>query len=122
MNLRSIANQLTQSINPNIQANIYKSNGWTVNPDRSRTPAFDPPISMMIQKQAMSQADLQHIDSLGLQGQFISIYTDGNWCGLNRKASEGGDIFEFEGNKWRVISIPENWENWTRVIACLQLV
>ena len=121
MNLRAMANQLTQAVNPNIEATIYKSNGWTVNPDRSRTPAFDTPITMMIQKQAMTQSDLQHVDSMGLQGQFLSIYTNGNWCGLNRKANEGGDIFEFDGNKWRVISVPENWENWTRVIVCLQL-
>ena len=119
MNLREIANIGIQAVNPNIEATIYKANGWTLNPDRSRTPAYDPPLTMMVQKQAMSQADLRHIDSMGLQGQFLSIYTNGNWCGLNRKANEGGDIFQIGSDKWRVISIPENWENWTRVIVCL---
>ena len=117
MNLNAIANQLIQVVNPDIVAAIYKSNGWAINPDRSRSPSFSSPITMGIQVQALSQGDIQHVDNMGLQGQFISIYTNGNWCGLNRKSNEGGDVFVFNGNQWRVQSIPENWETWTRVIA-----
>lgn len=122
MNLRNIANGLTQAINPNVEAKIYKSTGWTINPDRSRSPSYDPPVTAMVQVQEMSQKDLQHIDSLGLQGKFKTIYVNGEWYGLDRSEGQGGDIFEIDGKRWRVEYVPEGWGKlWTKVVVCLQL-
>lgn len=120
MNLRGIANSVTRSVNPNVSAQIYKSSGYTTAADGSTVPAYDDPVTMQVQKQAISQRDLQHIDNINLQGQFVSIYTDGNWCGLNRKREQGGDLFVIGDDTWLVVSVPEIWPDWTRVIACLQ--
>ena len=120
MNLRKIANRVTSGVNPNVTAQIYKSTGYSTNDDGSQSPSYADAVTMKVQKQAISQSDLQHIDNINLQGQFVSIYTNGNWCGLNRKANEGGDIFVIGDDKWLVVSVPEIWPDWTRVIACLQ--
>jgi len=120
MNLRKIANRVTSGVNPNVTAQIYKSTGYSTNDDGSQSPSYADAVSMKVQKQAISQSDLQHIDNINLQGQFVSIYTNGNWCGLNRKKNEGGDLFVIGDDKWLVVSVPEIWPDWTRVIACLQ--
>lgn len=121
MNLRGIANAATRSVNPNVTAAIYKSSGYSTAEDGSQVPAYAEPVEMQVQKQAITQSDLRHLDDLNIQGQFVSIYTNGNWCGLNRKKDEGGDLFVIGDDTWLVISVPEIWPDWTRVIGCLQL-
>ena len=120
MNLRKIANRVTSGVNPNVTAQIYKSTGYSTNEAGKQSPTYADAVTMKVQKQAISQSDLQHIDNINLQGQFVSIYTNGNWCGLNRKKNEGGDLFVIGDDKWLVVSVPEIWPDWTRVIACLQ--
>lgn len=121
MNLRAIANSVTKSVNPNVSAQIFKSIGNTTADDGSMTPSYAEAVTMDVQKQAVSQRDLQHIDNLNLQGVFVSIHTNGNWCGLGRKKDEGGDLFVIGDDTWLVVAVPENWPDWTRVVACLQL-
>lgn len=121
MNLRSIANKATRAVNPNVSAQIYKSTGYTTADDGSVTPGYADPVTMQVQKQAVTQSDLLHLDNLNIQGQVVSIHTDGNWCGLNRKKGEGGDLFVIGDDTWLVVSVPEVWPDWTRVIACLQI-
>ncbi|EIC83987.1 hypothetical protein [Serratia sp. M24T3] len=121
MNLRGIANSVTQSINPNVSAQIYKSTGYDTADNGSMTPSYADAVTMDVQKQAISQNDLEHLDNLNLQGQFIGIYTNGNWCGMNRKKNEGGDLFVIGDDTWLVVAVPEIWPDWTRVVACLQL-
>ncbi len=120
MNLRGIANTVTQSINPNVSAEIYKYKSYGVADDGSTKPVFEDPVTMDVQKQAISQPDLQHADNINLQGKFASIYTNGNWCGMDRKRGQGGDIFVIGDDTWLVVDVPEIWPDWTRVIACLQ--
>ncbi|STM78059.1 Uncharacterised protein [Escherichia coli] len=79
------------------------------------------PVSVRVQKQAVTQADLRHLDNLNQQGVFATLYTDGNWCGLNRARQQGGDKFVIGDETWLVIEVPEIWPDWTRVIVCLQV-
>ncbi|ELF4643998.1 hypothetical protein RNG81_004825, partial [Salmonella enterica subsp. enterica serovar Mbandaka] len=55
------------------------------------------------------------------QGVFATLYTDGNWCGLNRTRQQGGDKFVIGDETWLVVEVPEIWPDWTRVIVCLQV-
>ncbi|MGJ0579083.1 hypothetical protein ACR71G_13540 [Xenorhabdus bovienii] len=120
MNLHGIASAAIGAVNPFVPAQIYRSVGSVKNTDYSRTPGYADPISMMVQKQAVTQSDIRHLDNLNIQGVMASIYTDGNWCGINRPKQQGGDKFVINGETWLVVSVPENWPDWTRVIVCLQ--
>ena len=121
MNIHRIASHAISRVNPMVEAQIYRSTGPVKNPDYSTTPGFAPPVTMMVQKQALSQADIRHMDNLNIQGVLVSIWTDGNWWGINRNKQQGGDKFVIGDEVWLVVSVPEIWPDWTRVIACQQL-
>lgn len=120
MNLHRIAARAVGAVNPFVEAQVYRSTGSQKNADYSVTPDYAAPVTMRVQKQAVTQADIRHLDNLNLQGIFTSIYTAGNWCGINRPKQQGGDKFVIGDEAWLVVSVPENWPDWTRVVACLQ--
>lgn len=120
MNLHGIASRAVGAVNPFIDAKIYRSTGQVTSADYSQTPTYAEPVVMQVQKQAVSQSDIRHLDNLNIQGVFASIYTDGNWCGIHRPRQQGGDRFVIGEEKWLVVAVPENWPDWTRVIVCLQ--
>ncbi|HBQ0463993.1 TPA: hypothetical protein L7I91_002608 [Klebsiella aerogenes] len=121
MNLHSIVSGAIGAVNPHVEAKIYRSVGAIKNPDYSTTPGFAEPVTMMVQKQALSQADIRHMDNLNIQGILVNIWTNGNWCGLDRDKQQGGDKFVIGDETWLVVAVPEIWPDWTRVIACQQL-
>lgn len=121
MNLRQIANRMTRAINPNLSAEIYRSAGEVTAEDGSVTPSYDDMIIMQVQKQAVNQDDLKHIENQNIQGMLVSIYTNGNWCGMNRKKDQGGDLFVIGNDTWLVLAVPEIWPDWTHAICVLQL-
>lgn len=120
MNLHSIAARAIGAVNPFVEAQVFRSVGSVKNSDYSVTPGYSKPITLRVQKQAVTQADMRHLDNLNMQGIFTAIYTDGNWCGINRPKQQGGDKFVINGENWLVVAVPENWPDWTRVVACLQ--
>lgn len=120
MNLHKLVRNAISKVNPYVDAEIFKSNGYEINRDFKQVPNFLPAIKMRVQKQAINQEDLEHVANINLQGQYVSIYTDGNWCGLNRNKEDGGDLFVIGDERWLVVMVPEIWPDWTRVIACLQ--
>ncbi|EPY4576201.1 hypothetical protein ACXDKZ_002020 [Klebsiella pneumoniae] len=121
MNLHSIVRSAISAVNPRVEAQIYRSSGPVKNQDYSTSPGFEPPVTMMVQKQALSQEDIRHMDNMNIQGVLVSIWTDGNWCGINRDRQQGGDKFVIGNETWLVVAVPEVWPDWTRVIACQQL-
>lgn len=124
MNLRGIANSVTQAVNPNIPAQIKPSSGgWVTNPDGTREPQFGDPVDVAVQRQALTQKDLMHIDGLNMSGVFAPFYINGNWYSVNRPDGKGGDIILIPSTseEWLVVAVTELWPDWTRVLACLQL-
>ncbi|MFB1673650.1 hypothetical protein, partial [Salmonella enterica] len=83
MNLHGIVSGAVRRVNPYTDALVYRSRGSTQQADYSRVPEYDDPVPVRVQKQAVTQADLRHLDNLNQQGVFATLYTDGNWCGLN---------------------------------------
>lgn len=121
MNLHGIVSNAISTVNPFVEAQIYRSIGIVKNPDFSTSPGFAEPVTMLVQKQAVTQSDLRHMDNINVQGLLTTIYTDGNWCGVNRPAKQGGDKFLIGNETWLVVAVPEIWPDWTRVIGCLQV-
>jgi hypothetical protein len=124
MDLYSIASDVIDSVNPMIAANISKSNGYTNNAAGKVTPTFAAAFGAQIQKQAMSQRDLQHVDLLNIQGTLVKIWIEGALYGVNRAAGDtGGDhiVIPTLGEDWLVVAVMEVWPDWCSVVGCLQL-
>lgn len=120
MDLNLIANGITQSINPNILATARISNGYDIAADGSREPQYLPDQDVMVQKQALTQRDLNHLEKLNVQEADCTAYIEGAWYGVVRKDKKGGDLFIIGGETWLVVAVLEMWPDWSRVALCLQ--
>jgi hypothetical protein len=77
MNLRKIANQNIQAINPNITVTWTQSTGYTTDAAGHRTPtSVSAPVQAQVQ--ALSTTDLKHIDGLNMQGNMRAVYLYGD--------------------------------------------
>ena len=125
MNLRGIANSLTQAINANQTVVWQQSTGYTTDASGKRTPTYAT-SNVQAQVQAIDGGDLKHLDSLNMQGVFRSVYLYGNVAGVVRADQKGGDILQFPQvpggpvHSWVVTMVRETWPDWCRVIATLQ--
>ncbi len=119
MNLNALATGLTGLVQPAIAAIVQGSTGYTTAADGSQVPTYAPAQQTQVQVQALTQADIRHIEGMNIQGQTASVYMPGNWNGIIRTQG-GGDLLTFNGATWRVIAVPEQWPDWTRVIVCRQ--
>lgn len=119
MNLRGIANSLTQVINPNVAGVFKVSTGSVTLPSGKREPGYsDVPVT--VQFQELSTQDLRQVDAVNIQGILRSAYLNGNFNGVNRPEQKGGDILVVDGKQWLVVKVPELWPDWCRVIVNLQ--
>lgn len=120
MDLRSIANSVTGSINPNIIATIRQSTGYTTGADGAQIPTYQTRTAW-IQVQALSNDELRQVDGLNIQGNKCGVYLHGGqWSGVVRVGRQGGDIFMFGGQTWLAAIVLENWKNWTKLALVLQ--
>ncbi len=125
MNLRQLANPVTQITNPNIMVTWVQSTGYTTAPDGARTSTTQN-TSIQAQVQGLSASDLRHIDALNIEGVVRSVHMYGNVQGVVRADSKGGDILQFPEvpggaiRNWRVIQVMETWPDWSRVLVTLQ--
>lgn len=117
MNLRAIANQATSAINPNISAVLRVSTGSTRAGDYTQVPTYATDVTVTVQNQALTGRDIEHLDSLNIQGVVRKVYLNGNVEGLNRAAGKGGDLLVFGGRTWLVVVVFERWDasGWSAV-------
>lgn len=126
MNLRSIANQYTQTVNPNIDVTWQKSTGYTTSSSGNRVPTTTSTV-VKGQVQAVSAETLRHIDGLNIEGLKRSVYLYGNAQGVVRPDAKGGDFLLFPQvpgapvQTWKVVQVVETWPDWCHVIAVLQV-
>ncbi|MEX9215660.1 hypothetical protein AB7W40_09995 [Providencia rettgeri] len=122
MNLRNIANTLTQGINPNLTIIGRRYKGYATGEGRRQIPEYYPDEQVVAQIQPLSDGELRHIDGLNLQGVVKCLYINGDYYGVNRTLKKGGDLFIINGDTWLVVDPIELWADWSRVIICLQTV
>lgn len=120
MNLHGIVRGAITAVNPDIPATLRQSTGYTVNADYTRTPTYQETPGVPIQVQGLNAKDLEHMDALNIQGVLRSVHLYGNWQGVVRVLSAGGDVFKFNGQTWLVVHVMETWPDWSRVIVALQ--
>lgn len=121
MDLRTIANGVTSTVNPNIMVTVLRSTGYTIGPGRKQIPAYATPIVGPGQMQALDNNDLKQLDGLSIQGTIRAIYLRGVLAGVIRPDSTGGDIIEIGADKWLVVKVLEGWPTWTKAAIVLQM-
>jgi hypothetical protein len=122
MNLHQIASGAIGIVNPFQQIQIRRAtNGYTTNPDGSRTPAYEL-LSGPAQLQDLSSDDLRLLADAGfnIQANRRTVYLNGHWAGIVRADQTGGDIFLIGGYEWLATMVAEQWPDWARVIVTLQ--
>ena len=125
MNLRELANAITQNVNANQTINWVQNTGYTTNAAGKRTPTTTT-VSASAQIQGLSGSDLRHMESMNMQGVMRKVYLYGNPQGVVRVDSKGGDQLQFPeipggvNRNWLVSQVLETWPNWACVIVTLQ--
>ena len=121
MNIRGIANNVAQTVNPNVTGTVYKSTGYTQDPTTLRQiPAYATGVVGEIQVQALDGEDLKQLDGLNVQGVIKAAYLYGVLAGVVRPDGDGGDKIVLSGRTWLVVKVIEGWSDWTKVAIVLQ--
>ncbi|MEX3614239.1 MAG: hypothetical protein VB141_10920 [Burkholderia gladioli] len=121
MNLHGVAGPIIAAVNPMIPATVKYSDGYVIDTDRSQIPKYVTVENVLVQVQALTAKDLQHLDSLNIQGIMRALYLNGNALGVARLLGKGGDLFTFKNQNWLVTTVLETWETgWCKVAVTLQ--
>lgn len=120
MDLRGIANQVSDVVNPNILVTISRSTGSTTGAGAKQTPTYSDPVDIYAQLQALDGAELKHIQKLNIQGTLRTLYITGPLAAVIRPTQQGGDIVMIGSQKWLTTKVGETWPLWTRVVIVLQ--
>jgi hypothetical protein len=120
MDLRSISNAITDCVNPNISVTVKASTGYTIGSGLKQVPSYAAPVTGFAQVQALTAADLRHLDGLNIQGATKSIILRGELNAIVRVNSQGGDIVIIGTQTWLTVAVLEQWPLWSRCAIQLQ--
>lgn len=121
MNLHQIVSGAIGAINPFQTATVEYSSGYATSPDGSQVPQYTTVTGVQVQVQALSAKEIQHLDSLNIQGVMRAIYLNGDVQGVDRPLGKGGDLFTLPTGKWLATTVLETWDGgWCKVAVTLQ--
>jgi hypothetical protein len=121
MDLRSIANVVSDTVNQNILVSVKASTGYTVGAGLKQVPSYAAPVTGYAQVQALTVNDLKHLDGLNIQGASQSIILRGELDAVVRAHSKGGDLVIIDGQTWLTVTVLEQWPLWTRAAIQMQV-
>lgn len=123
MDLHGIVRGAITSVNPDVPALLYASNGWDTQPDGTRTPKYLPAVSLMVQVQALSYDDLKVVSGLNINGEAKTIYLHGDWRGVLRPEKGGGDLLTMVRTNEKFLNVHtiESWPDWSRFVGVRQV-
>ena len=125
MNLSAIANGMTSSVNPNMQAILKVNEGYEVDDYGDQIPKFIE-HTITIQTQSMSTADLERLNYASQQGQFLYAYANGSVSALRRSQGKGAEMMTFKpygedvDADWMVKQVVESYPDWVKVVLWRQ--
>lgn len=128
MNLRSIANAATRTVNPNIPVVVKISNAYTIDPATLRqVPAYTE-YPAMGQIQALDGDELKQLNFLNIEGTLRGAYLYGSISGVIRPDSASSAKLVFSSNEngvvesreWNVYKVLETWPDWCKVAIVYQ--
>ena len=120
MNLHGIVAGVIAAVNPLVMGEVLQSTGYATGANFKQAPSYAPAIVTAMQVQALTTPQLEHMDSLNIQGNFRRVYLNGDWNGIIRASGAGGDMLAFGGFMWKVVEVTEQFPDWTCVTVCLQ--
>jgi hypothetical protein len=120
MDLRGIANASSDCVNPNISVTVKASTGYAIGSGLKQVPSYAAPVTGFAQVQALTAADLRHLDGLNIQGATKSIILRGELNAIVRVNSQGGDIVIIGTQTWLTVAVLEQWPLWSRCAIQLQ--
>lgn len=129
MDLRSIANQVSNTVNPNIIVTVRTSAGSTIGAAGRQQPQYNAPITGPAQIQALDNVDLKKIEGMNISGSMRALYMKGNLAGVIRPDSKGGDLVTIPtapgvpalfAGVWLTEKVLESWPLWTKVLIVKQ--
>ena len=120
MDLRGIANTVTDTVNPNISVTVKASTGYAIGSGLKQVPSYAAPVTGFAQVQALTAADLRHLDGLNIQGATKSIILRGELNAIVRVNSQGGDVVTIGAQTWLTVAVLEQWPLWSRCAIQLQ--
>lgn len=122
MNVRGLANSVTQVVNPNETVSVLRSTGYTTGAGARQAPSYAAPVTGIAQVQALDGDDLKQIEGLNIQGTLKAIYLRGALAGVVRPDQTGGDIIKRKNDAetWLVVKILEAWPDWVKAVIVLQ--
>lgn len=131
MDLRSLANNVSNSVNPNMIVTVAASTGNTSGTSANgykATPNYAAPVTGPAQLQALDSVELKQIAGLNLQGVLRAIYLRGALAGVIRPNGTGGDIVTITApapaqyiGTWLVVKVFEQWPLWAKCAINLQV-
>jgi hypothetical protein len=133
VNLRALANRATKRINPNLPAQVQVSTGYTQDANYNRVPAYADPVDALVQMQALTKKEIEHLDAINIAGTEVAAYINLQLSSVDRTTQSGGDIILFgsdtaipdtlKGTKWWVTAVLEAWSigGWCKVGLTRQL-
>jgi hypothetical protein len=129
VNLRAIANRMTSGINPNITASLRKGIGYTVGHGFKGAAEYAAPADIVVQIQALTKRDVEHLDSLNISDCEIACYSNAQLTCVDRKDQSGGDLLRFTNpatgttDIWLATAVLEAWPTagWSRIALTKQL-
>lgn len=121
MDLRGIVNAVTDTVNPNISVTVQPSTGSTIGAGLKQVPSYGTPVTGFAQVQALTAADIRHLDGLNIQDATQSIILRGPLEAVVRAHSKGGDLVIIGSDTWLTVAVLEQWPLWTRAAITLQV-
>ena len=129
MNLHGIAAGVVAAVNPPFTGSWVQNTGYTTAASGKRTETTTQVDGLSMQVQPLTMREIQHLDSLNIQGTLRAVHMNGVVQGLNRPSSKGGDVLLIPTgltgtsyDTWLVVQVLEGWEadGWCRLAVSLQ--
>jgi hypothetical protein len=117
INVAKLAQGAIQSILPDRSATLKKWNGAAKNADGERVATFTS-STIKCQIQDLSSNQLSYANSIGLQGELRNVYSLApNLLVAQSQGGSGGDMLNFDGKDWLVVSLLESYPTYCKVIV-----
>ena len=93
MNLHALVRGVIPLINPDQDAVILRSAGYTVDDTGRQEPQYAAPVTARAQVQPVPETVLQHVEGYNQGSIYRHMYLAGDWSGLDRATGKVGIWF-----------------------------
>ena len=119
--VRTMANNLTSLVNPNLPAVLRINKGYTVDHEGNQIPDFES-RDILIQTQSLQSEEKEQLGLVDKQGEYITAYAHGAIHAIQRWQNRGASQVEFtpygEADPviWNVDKVLESYSTWVRLL------